>query len=539
MMDVDAPVLIAGGGLVGLSAAMFLAQHGVPSLAIERLREVSPLPRAAFFHMRTLEMLRSCGIEDRVRDGSRRDFVPEGAIVLMDAVAGRKLADIIGNLNEGVEAVSPCRRLFLNQPNLEPILSDRARDGGGRLLRGYEVAAVDEERDGVRVTARHVDSGDTRELRGRYLIAADGAHSAVRDLLGIDFEGRGVFSNSMTIYFTADLSPWLRDKPITIVYVNNQTLGGFFRMNRASTSGFLVVNTVGDPKADPVAASNAATDRSEARLIELVRAAAGVPDLAVRIDGVSRWRATADVARHYRRGRVFLAGDAAHLMPPNGGFGGNTGIHDAHNLAWKLALVLNGAAGEALLDTYEAERQPVGAFTVGQAFSRYVTRTAPWLAATQTIDAPVPDFHIEIGYLYDSTAVIREPDGPRGHADPRETHGLPGSRLPHVWLTRHGERISSLDLCGHFVLLAGSAGHSWIRAATAVADTMPPLTLDTYLLETDLGDPDGNAAASLGLSAAGALLIRPDGFVAWRAREMTERPDVSLRDALDRILARR
>src|SRR5215471_17350812 len=146
-MSVDAPVLIAGGGLVGMSAAMFLAQHGVPSLAIERLQEVSPLPRAAFFHMRTLELFRSAGIEQRVREGSQRDYVPEGAIVLMDSVAGKKLADIIGNLNDGVEAVSPCRRLFLNQPNLEPILWDRARMGGAALLREHEVVGVAEDAD--------------------------------------------------------------------------------------------------------------------------------------------------------------------------------------------------------------------------------------------------------------------------------------------------------------------------------------------------------------------------------------------------------
>src|SRR5215510_12401916 len=128
-MSVDeAPVLIAGGGMVGLSAATFLAQHGIRSVAIERLKASSPLPRAAFFHMRTLEMFRSVGIEARVREHSNRDFVPEGAIIAMDCVSGRKLADIIPNLNEGVEALSPCRRLFLNQPNLEPILRERARE---------------------------------------------------------------------------------------------------------------------------------------------------------------------------------------------------------------------------------------------------------------------------------------------------------------------------------------------------------------------------------------------------------------------------
>jgi len=520
-----------------MSAAMFLAQHGVPSLAIERLKEVSQLPRAAFFHMRTLEMFRSAGIEQRVRDGSKVDFVPEGAIVLMDAVAGKKIADIIGNLNEGVEAVSPCRRLFLNQPNLEPILWDRARKGGAALLREHEVVGVAEDGDGVRVTARHVDTGAERELRGRYLLAADGAHSKVRELLGIEYDGRGVFSNSLTIYFTADLSPWLKDKPIAVLYVNNATLGGFFRMNRASTSGFLVVNTVGDPKADPVAASNAAADRSDARLVELVRAAAGVPDLPVQIDGVARWRATADVARAFRKGRVFVAGDAAHLMPPNGGFGGNTGIHDAHNLAWKLGLVLNGAAGESLLDSYEPERKSASRFTVEQAFSRYVARTAPWVAATQATEPIAHDFQIEIGYVYKSPAILSEPGSPDGSTDPRQTRGTPGTRMPHVWLVRDGRQLSTLDLVRGFLLLAGSGGGGWVAAAKAVAAARSGLAVDAYAMGDGVQDPEHAFTTAFGIGESGAALVRPDGFVAWRATEMVVRPEAVLKDVLAKILA--
>jgi putative polyketide hydroxylase len=148
MMD-EAPVLIAGGGLVGLSAAAFLPHQGTRSVTIERLRASSPLPRAAFFHMRTLEMFRSVGIESRVREQSAQDFVPEGAIIAMDCLAGRKLADIIPNLNEGVEEVSPCRRLFLNQPSLEPILRDRAREGGATIIQGAQVIDVRQDSSGV------------------------------------------------------------------------------------------------------------------------------------------------------------------------------------------------------------------------------------------------------------------------------------------------------------------------------------------------------------------------------------------------------
>jgi len=525
----EVPVLIAGGGMVGLSAATFLAQQGVRSVAIERLKASSPLPRAAFFHMRTLEMFRSVGIEDRVREQSKQDFVPEGAIVALDCLAGRKLADIIPNLNEGVEALSPCRRLFLNQPSLEPILRERAREAGATVIQGAEVTAVQQDSSGVRVTVKDLSTGEQRDLHSKYLIAADGGHSRVRDLLGIGYDGRGVFSNSLTIYFHADLSPWIKDNAWSIIYVNNKALGGFFRMNRAGNAGFLAVNTVGDPNVDPQAASNVATDLSEARLIELIRDGVGVPTLEVRIDGYTRWRATADVAQRFQSGRIFICGDAAHLMPPNGGFGGNTGIHDAHNLAWKLAHALKGHATSRLLDTYESERKPVAKFTVEQAFSRYVARTAPWLQPTQKTDPLAHDFNIELGYLYGTDQV---------HADPRTTHGMPGSRAPHIWLTRNDKRLSTIDLTGHYVLLAGSEGEKWITAARAAADPYSGLQLDAWCVGKDLNDPDDRFTRAFGIENAGATLIRPDGFVAWRSATSANDPMSELTAALSESLGR-
>ena len=526
-MTDEAPVLIAGGGLTGLAAASFLAQQGIRSIAIERLKASSPLPRAAFFHMRTLEMFRGLGIEARVREESAKEFVPDGALIAMDCISGRKLADIISNLNEGVDAVSPCHRWFLNQPSLEPILRERAQTAGATVMQGTEIIAVSQDSAGVTVRVRDVDSGAERELRGQYLIAADGGHSKIRDLLGIGYQGRGTFSRSLTIYFSADLSQWLGEKPWSIIYVNNPVLAGFFRMNRSGRVGFLGVNSIGDPNRDPQAAANAAADVSEARMIELVRAGVGKPDLQVRIDGFSRWRATADVAEKFQDGRVFIIGDAAHLMPPNGGFGGNTGIHDAHNLAWKLAQVIQGHAHPRLLDSYARERQPVARFTVEQAFARYVARTAPWLAATQTTEPLAHDFDIEIGYLYGQEAV---------HADPRTTRGMPGSRLPHYWLLRTTGPVSTLDLTGRWLLLAGTQGEKWLAAARAAAAAFSGLPIDAWRIGSGLGDPDANFPATVGIGADGATLVRPDGFVAWRAAAMPEDPDATLRAALGRAL---
>jgi 2-polyprenyl-6-methoxyphenol hydroxylase-like FAD-dependent oxidoreductase len=533
----DYPVVIAGGGLVGLTTSMFLAQHGVPSLVIERIRGGSPLPRAAHFHLRTIELFRLAGIEDEVRRESEKEFLPEGAIVAMDCLAGRKLADIIPSLNVGVDdMLSPCRRLFVSQPSLEKILRRQAKKAGAHVMEGCEVVDVAQESDGITATVRILDTGAERRLRAQYLVGADGAHSKVREALGIPLDGRGVFSNSITIYFTADLWPYLGNKPLSVIYLNNPMFGGFIRVERHCQYGFLAVNTVGDPNSNPDVA-NAAKDVSEARLIEFVRAGVGVPDLPVKIDGVARWRATSDVARRFQDGRIALVGDAAHLMPPNGGFGGNTGIQDAHNLAWKLALVLKGVAGTDLVATYDAERRPVGKFTVEQAYSRYVTRTATYLGATD-YEPVAHDFNVELGYLYRSPAIVAEDDDPAVHADPRQTFGRPCSRAPHVWLERDGRRISTLDLFGRaFVLLAGPQGNAWTAASRKAAAGLPGLELDSYVAGgAQLRDPDGRFGDAYGLSANGAALVRPDGFVAWRMRELANDPAAALSQALRQVL---
>src|SRR5204863_7675440 len=253
-----------------------------------------------------------------------------------------KLADIIANLNEGVEAVSPCRRLFLNQPSLEPILRDRAREAGATIIQGAQIIDVRQDSNGVSVTVEYVDGGNMRELRAGYLIAADGGHSKVRECLGIGYEGRGAFSNSVTIYFTADVSPWVGNNAWSVIYVNNPVLRGFFRLNRSAQARFLATNALGHPNLASRAPAAAATDVSDHGLIELVRAGVGNPHLAVRIDGHTRWHATANVAQKFQDKRIFIAGDAANLMPPNGCFGGTRGISDAPHFAGKVAPVIPG-----------------------------------------------------------------------------------------------------------------------------------------------------------------------------------------------------
>jgi hypothetical protein len=215
-------------------------------------------------------------------------------------------------------------------------------------------------------------------------------------------------------------------------------------------------------------------------------------------------------------------------------------VQDAHNLAWKLAYVLKGIAGAELLASYDAERRAVGELTVEQAYARYVTRVAPYLG-TEGMQEIVDDWSMEIGYRYNSAVVALE-DGqaPTVHEHPRESHGRPGSRAPHVWVRRGGASLSTLDLFGTaFTLLAGPSGEAWLPAASSAAGALG-VPLDAYVVGgEEVGDPGGAFAAAYGISASGAVLVRPDGFVAWRARDATGASADAVKDLLEELLLRR
>src|SRR5579863_5620176 len=371
MTDTTTPVLIAGGSLVGMSAALLLGNHGIRPMVVEHHRGTAIHPRAAQISQRTMEIFRSVGVERLVLQKSGEQFVQDGAIMAVETLAGREVAHYIANLNDGVRDVSPMERVFISQSLLEPILKSRAEELGADLRFATDIVSSEQDADGVTAFIRERDSGKEYTVRAQYMIAADGAHSTIRERLGIGMRGHGTFSNSITIYFRADVSALLRGRNLTVIYVLNPALRGFFRFEKPFHSGFLAVNAVGDPSHPITDVSSGLTGE---RCLELVHAALGSGDVPVTIENVMHWKAAADTAECFSRGRIFLAGDAAHVMPPNGGFGGNTGIQDAHNLAWKLALVLRGIAGPELLSTYDPERRPIGEFTTEQAYTRYVTR---------------------------------------------------------------------------------------------------------------------------------------------------------------------
>jgi putative polyketide hydroxylase len=519
MSEHDTPVLVAGGSLVGMFAAALLARHGVPPLVVERHPGSAIHPRAAMIYQRTMEIIRGLGIEDPVRQESYRRFEPDGAIMSVESIAGNELNWDIPTLNEFVKDLSPTERLFITQNALEPMLAPRARALGADIRFNTELVSFAPDGDGVSAVIRDRATKEEARVRARYLIGADGNRSAVRQQLGIAMRGRGVLSKSITIYFRANIAPLMRGRNLSVIMVRNETFRGFFRLEKPFESAFLVVNSFGDP---------AAPDGDTWRLGEeecraFVRSGLGV-DTPITIDSIQKWECMADVADRFRDGRVFLAGDSAHLMPPYGGFGGNTGIQDAQNLAWKLALVLKGVADPALLDTYEPERRPVAAMTAAQAHTRYVLRGAPHLAPGGM--APfINDAHIDLGYRYRSAAIFSEPDDDGAMTeDPRQMRGRPGTRLPHVVLERDGAKVSSIDLIdGSFTLFAGERGREWAEAATRAAQSAG-VACQVFQMGAAVGDPEGAFCAAVGISPSGAVLVRPDNIVAWRAADPASAP---------------
>jgi 2-polyprenyl-6-methoxyphenol hydroxylase-like FAD-dependent oxidoreductase len=548
----EVPVLVIGGSLVGLSTSMFLGLHGIPCLSVEKHRGTAIHPRAGYFQLRTLELMRIGGIEEEVIAAAHALYDPNGGFIAVETLAGRELSSYMPDINQGVEDVSPARRLFMPQQVLEPLIKHRAIELGSRFAYSTELVSFIQDATGVTALVRHVDTKRECRIRARYLVACDGNRSPVRESLGIRMPGHPVMSNSITIYFRADCSRALRGRNLGVIYVNNSRIRGFFRLEKTGLGGFLVVFTVGD--IHDAAARNAASDMSFTTAAQLVRDAVGEPDLAVQVEDVASWVAVSRAAERYQQDRVFIAGDAAHHMPPTGGFNGNTGIQDAHNIAWKLACVIRGEAGSALLDSYDQERRPVGVLAMEQAYQRYVTRSDPDLGMAG-VQKQVPDMHVEYN-RYRSSAVVHDGeyrDDGAADIDPRRSYAQPGTRAPHVELRNNGRLISSLDLYGRsFVLIAGPDGAGWTAAAARVATELG-LVISAHFVGRpnatgallDL-PPHRRTAGTLfsrafpeahGIGASGAVLVRPDGYVGWRSTDYTSDAATRLASALRNILS--
>ncbi len=537
MNDVDArgydettPVLIVGGSLVGLSMSLFLAWHGIPSLLVERHASISPHPRAFNFNLRTMELFRAVGVEKAIRQAE-----PEGyrnsSVLQAESLAGRELGwitqDATGN------EISPVQGSITGQDLMEPILRSRAEELGGDLRFSTEMVLFERDTEGVTALIRERASGAERVVRAQYLIAADGNRSAIRQQLGIGVEGPGVQGHQLSLLFAADIQGALRGRRIAICFVNNQAVrGGTLILARGEGRGYGLYAHY-RPEA-----GEREEEFAGARGVELVRGALGVPDLPVEIISVTPWEVAAWTAERLQEENVFLIGDAAHVTPPTGAFGANTGIADAYNLAWKMAMVLQGNAHPALLETYTQERQPIDEFTVEQAFAMFARFASP--AAQKRAHQLVDYSAVAFGYRYQSAALPVGTEVGLCYEDPQHPSGEPGTHAAHIVLQRFACKLSTFDLFGkHMVLLIGSQGEKWVCAAHRLAERLG-LPLDIYHIDGQGGlvDVQGHFLTAYGIEADGAVLVRPDGFIGWRAVNAEEHPELELEKALTRMLGR-
>lgn len=513
-------VIIIGGGPVGLGASIELSRLGVPHVVIERTTSVSPHPKSRLLNPRSTEMMRSWGLEQAALDVgvgiepkfffgkdlvSGWDQVFEPASALKDARS---------------QALSPCAvaGMLVSQDVLEPILRKAAPEYAAADVRfGWEADLPVEDKGGVTVTLTEIATGRVEVMRAPWLIAADGAGAAIRRHLGIGVTGADRSMEAISVLFRSDLTR-IVDSP-----------AAFFALCNPETIGTAVIAPVDAHGRAALLGRPRIMDEQPVDQIDWLaqlRLAVGVPDHEFEIIDARAWRAAVAVAQSYRAGRIFLAGDAAHLMPPNGGFNMNTGLQDIQNLCWKLAGVVGGWADESLLDTYDAERRPIALYNAAEAvrnLKTLVDKDETGRAAMFRRDHYVHP-GLALGYRYTDGAVAFEPDQSRAadwQVGVYEPSGQPGARAPHLWLDEAGE-VSLLDLFGReFVLLAASdADGTWATAIAEAGASGAPIRLEV-VGDRARPDPDGRDFARLyGVESDGAVLVRPDGHVGWRGRSV-------------------
>jgi putative polyketide hydroxylase len=537
------PVLIVGAGGAGLSLSLLLRQQGIASVLVERRPDVSWHPRARNLNFRTLEVFRGLGLEPQVISAGSH----VSRMFRKETLASPQQEEF-PNVEQALHFVDHPELLtpepliwYCPQSRLEPLLLAAARQRGGDLRYNTELVSFTQDEQGVTATIGDRTTGTSSVVRADYLAACDGAHSHIRDTLGVNAEGLGVLDEHyLFVYFRADWGELIRGYEADAILIDRPGIRGIFLITDADRGMFLIQDT-------PSKGASAQEYPAE-RCRELILDGIGKPDLAVEILDIAPWQPAQLVAEHFQQGRVVLVGDAAHTMPPKLGLGVNTAIQSAQNLAWKLAAVLNGTASPELLATYQTERYPVGRLASEQSLVGPAVSVLTHGSDDKLLPAEkrVPLFSLMAGYRYRSQAVVDDDAGPSSPVEiellerPEELTGLPGTRVPHLWLQRHGERISTLDLLdGRFVLLVGPAGTPWQEAAAEVAASLG-IDLVAYRLgaDGDLLDLENGWRAEMGMSAQGAVLVRPDGFVGWRTSTLPTSPERRLEQVLSSILCR-
>ena len=534
------PVLIIGGGPVGLSMALALARQNVHSLVIERNSGPIEHPRARGVSMRTMELFRQWGNIDELLS---YEF-PKEAIrfIWAQSLQGDEVTRVEIK-DQHLYSHGPLGASFVTQDCVESYLRDTLqRYQEAKIQHSTEAISFEENESGI--TVRLLDLANNHEelVYAHYLIAADGAHSSIRKQLNINMDGPDNLGRFCNVYCEFDIAKWTGNRP---------SLGYFFTDPKLSNRSLLTAYgknrwIVGMR----FTAEDAKENFTDEYCLKEIKRVLAIPDLAIKIINKSFWTMAAQIATSYRHGNIFLIGDAAHRLPPTGGLGMNTGIQDAHNLAWKLAFVLKHAIPDQLLDTYYDERAPIAKQNIQWSMEnakRFIDiGEAINSGDTQTLKIKLDEQQehlnyegLDLGFIYHSKAVLSENDQTIS-VSPSEyiPTAIPGSRAPHVELITDDKIISTLDLFEkNLVLLIGAEGEAWREAVSQLPQALSSLLTAYRIADNgDLIDHNNLWCNAYGITKSGAVIVRPDGHVAWRSKLMIDNPKVELEKSLNSIL---
>ncbi|MBK0868339.1 FAD-dependent monooxygenase [Saccharopolyspora sp. HNM0986] len=587
MATVETDVLVVGSGPAGASMALALSRYGIDNIVITRYGNLAAEPRAHITNQRTMEIFRDLGVEQQVRAQATPQHLI-GTTTYCTSLAGAELGRVRSWGNEPLvqaahELASPSRICDMPQYLLEPVLVDAAVAGGSKVRMETEYLGHTQDSDGVEVRVRDRLRGDEYTIRARYLYGADGGRSLVAKNSQLPMTGRSGVAGSMNIVFRADLSQYVAHRPSVL----------YWMLQPGSTVGGLGMGTIRMVRPWNLWMAmwgydieQGAPELSESYTREIVRDLVGDPELDVEIVQSSAWTVNHESADVYSAGRVFCGGDAVHRHPPSNGLGSNTSVQDSYNLAWKFAHVLRGTASPALLESYTAERAPIGRQVVDRA-NQSIADTS-WIfealqagaatdadqvrSAIESLRETTPEAEkrrrelreaiafktyefnahgVELNQRYRSNAVVPDEQGgadPLDSASDTELHHLPctapGAHLPHAWLTAAGREMSTLDIggSGRFALLTGLGGELWQDAAETVAERLG-VRIEVAVIGPGCRyeDPYGDWARILeddGLGEPGALLVRPDNFVCYRTTGLPADAGSVLADVVAQVLGR-
>lgn len=547
------PVIVLGAGPVGLGAALELARCRIPSILIERKDTTSSQPSISYFNTRSMEIARGWG--RKVYDELRELDLCAAQVTEMRAEplqAGADVRSAESRTNApAADAISSVRATMCTQDKIEQVLLRQAQCHNLVDVRFCQqmvafIRGDDPEDEGVIIQVRNPSTGQLSIIHGAALVAADGAHSTMRAELNMPMHGAARLSHSIHCCFTASLGQVTRNSARIQLLNQHDHAAGVLQALQEKDQWLCRISV-----SEQDWSTHIFTPQWCAQWI---REVVGQPDLAVQVHSVGKWQQNALLAEQLVVGNVVLLGDAAHMFTHAQGMGVNTGLHGMHNAMWKLALWLHGKAGRRLLDTYTTEHRALARWMadhwtqllspLGQtALNSQPNDAHTFLAQEPWESNPGHAYPIglELGGLYESRAVC--PDGsvpPQCMAPYREyiPTGRPGHRAPHVWLRHGDERLSTLDLWGpEFTVLAGAQGNAWASTVQAVAK-QTHLDMQFHLIG-GLGwsDEDNDFQTRYGLQADGAVLVRPDGYVAWRSSQWSEQAAQQLMTTLQRILS--